>query len=422
VGYAFLSYSHDDRALVERLATELRAGGVEVWFDHSLTHGELFPQRLEKEIGRSAVFVPVMTPKSEASKWVQMECDHADRYQREIMPISVDGHLFERYDKRHAAVVNGDSPLSGGFIADVRGACHPSIRFTPDKEIAGHQGPVRSVAFSPVADLLVSASDDSTLRVWDPNSRTERATVRGGMSPTWPAAFTPDGMFIAAPSRVQPGIHLWSAVSGALSRTLGNHEDVCSFAFSPDGKLLATGGGTEKAQVWDATNGKHLQTLTARAMRPAWPMCFSPDSALLAVADHKAHTVSLWSTSDLGKAGRTDRKRSTVTAVAFDPTSKLVLSGLNDGGFELDTIDDASIRDLEPHTRTVTAIACSPTDKVFATAGADGLVKLISLVTGEELQVLGGHMGEVCSLAFSRDGERLATAGVDLTIRMWRRK
>jgi WD40 repeat protein len=423
VGYAFISYSHhdDDRAVVERIVAQLRASGVEVWFDHSLTYGEQFPARLEKEIARSAVFVPVMSVNSDASKWVHVECDHANKYQREVMPISLDRHLFTRYEKRHTEMMNGDAALAAKFVTDMKEACRPSVRFKAGKDITGHEGAVRSLAFSPVADLLVSASDDHTLRLWDPSSRTERAKVRGGMTPTGPVAFTPDGTQVAALSRVQPGIHLWSAASAALTRTVGNHEEVRSFAFSPDGKLLVTGGGSRADQVWDATNGKPLQTLTARSMRPAWPMCFSPDGAHLAVANHGSHSVSLWHTNSLERTGRTDNKRARVTALTFDPTGTLVLSGLSDGGFELDTIDDASIRDLEPHTRAVTAVACSPTDKVFATAGADGLVKLISLVTGEELQVLSGHSGEVCTVAFSRDGQRLATAGVDMTIRLWHR-
>jgi WD40 repeat protein len=421
VGYAFISYSRKDRDVVEQLAAQLGKNGIEVWFDHHLVYGEKFPDRIEKEIAGSAVVVPIMSANSATSEWVPKELALAHKYQRMIMPISLDGNLFDDYKVLHVELLRGGSVLSNEFLTDMREACRPSVQFAMKSTLTGHHGAVRSVAWAPVADLLASAGDDHTLRLWDPATGKERISVVGGMSPTWPVAFMPDGTRFAAPSRVQAGIHLWDANSATLVRSLGNHDKVRSFAFSPDGRLLAT-GGDDRAQVWDAMTGTHRQSLTARTMRPAWPVSFAPTGALLAVANHGSNSVSLWGTKTLDRVHRTDNKSATVTALCFDPSGQLVLSGLADGGFELDTIDGASIRDLRLHGGGVRAIACSAKDKVFATAGADGVVKLISLLTGEELQVLSGHSGEVCSLAFSPDGTRLATAGVDGTVKIWHRK
>jgi WD40 repeat protein len=422
VGYVFISYSHLDRDIVERLVEQLRKDGTDVWFDRSLVHGEHFPERIEKEIANSAVVVPVMSPRSATSSWVKKECDLARKSQRLVMPISLEQHIFKpRYEKLHVEMVGEDPVLSESFVGNIREACRPSVRYVAKSALKGHYGAVRSVAVSPITDLLASAGDDHTVRIWDLASAKERAIVQDGMKPTWPVAFTPDGSRVAAPSSVQDGVHLWDANSATLVRKLGHHDEVVSFAFSPDGKLLATGGGVSSTQVWDATNGVLRQGLTAGTMRPAWPLCFSPDNALLAVANHGSNSVSLWNTSSLERVHRTDLKGARVTAVCFDPSSQIVLSGQSDGGLELDTVDGYSLRDLHPHTGQITAIACSTRDKVFATAGVDGLVKVTSLITGEELQVLNGHAGEVCGLAFSRDDGQLATAGLDGTIRLWHR-
>jgi WD40 repeat protein len=233
--------------------------------------------------------------------------------------------------------------------------------------------------------------------------------------------FTPDGTRVAAPSLAQSGVHQWGVAEGVFMRTLGNHEHVRSIAFSSDGSLLATGGDDRTAQVWDARTGAHRQTLRAGRMVPAWPLAFSPDGQRLAVANFGSNSVSLWDTESLGRTGRTDVKSGAVTAVAFDPSGELVISGGTDGRIELDTVDGASVRDLKPHVGEVHAIACSADGKVFATGGADGLVKVVALVTGEELQSLSGHAGEVFAVAFSRDSQRIASGGGDGTVRIWQR-
>lgn len=89
MGYVFISYSRLDREVVEHFAAQLRRAGVDVWMDDSLNYGEEFRQRLVKKVAESAVFVPVMSARSEASEWVRRECDEAKRRQRLIMPISL---------------------------------------------------------------------------------------------------------------------------------------------------------------------------------------------------------------------------------------------------------------------------------------------------------------------------------------------
>ena len=422
VGYAFISYSHEDRPFVERMAQQLRKAGIEVWIDHNLTHGERFPDRIERELAGSAVFVPIMSKNSHESEWVKREAGWARKYQRKIMPVSLDGHIFPTYAKVHCEMATADSTVSPSFVADLHETCHPSVRFTAKSTLTGHRSAVRSVAVSPSHDLLVSAGDDRTLRLWTIQASTPRHVISGGMTPTWPAVFTPDGTRVAAPSLAQPGIHLWSAADATLSRTLGNHDRVRSVAFSPDGTLLATGGDDRVANVWDASSGARKQTLKAGRMVPAWPLCFSPDGQRLAVANLGSNSVSIWDTESLGKTGRTDLKSGAVTAVTFDPSGKLVISGGADGRVELDTVDEASVRDLKPHVGAIHSIACSPDGKIFATAGADGVVKVLALETGEELQSLAGHVGDVFALAFSPDNQRIVSAGADGTIRIWQRQ
>jgi WD40 repeat protein len=106
-------------------------------------------------------------------------------------------------------------------------------------------------------------------------------------------AFSPDGRLLASGSCGQPltqspwcaqgEIKLWDVASGSLVRTLSGHtSDVNSVAFSPDGRLLASGSDDDTIRLWD---GGHRQR-SAHPLRPhrVWSLsvAFSPDGRLLA--------------------------------------------------------------------------------------------------------------------------------------------
>jgi TIR domain len=73
----FISYSKADRRLAEALAADLRAGGVEVWWDHELYAGEDFHSTILAEIDRAKAVVVIWSDTAIASRWVRGEADHA---------------------------------------------------------------------------------------------------------------------------------------------------------------------------------------------------------------------------------------------------------------------------------------------------------------------------------------------------------
>src|SRR5262249_28114579 len=138
----------------------------------------------------------------------------------------------------------------------------------------GHTGWVNSVAFSPAGKLIVSGSQDSTVKVWDAATGKETLSIKGHIHWVYGVAFSPDGKRIACGTGEsgQPGGgKVVDALTGKEILSLKGHPlHVYSVAFSPDGKRIVSGGPddnsnatgkrgelpADRVRVWDAQTGK----------------------------------------------------------------------------------------------------------------------------------------------------------------------
>lgn len=148
----------------------------------------------------------------------------------------------------------------------------------------GHRERVWSLAFSPDGQTLASASDDTTIILWDVATRAPHGEpLRGHAQPVLSLAFSPDGQTLAS-SSADNTVILWDVAAhtphGQPLR--GHQEHVWSVAFSPDGKTLASGSDDNTIIVWDvATRTPRGDPLT-RHRGPVMDVAFSPDGQTLA--------------------------------------------------------------------------------------------------------------------------------------------
>jgi RNA polymerase sigma factor (sigma-70 family) len=258
------------------------------------------------------------------------------------------------------------------------------------------------LCFSPDgATLALSFSgrieEGAKIELWDARKGELKKTIEmdyGRVAPR--LVFTPDGKAVVAlyagdtgrdpkAEDLQGGVRLFDVAKGKAIRSVRGHKHmaICA-AFSPDGKLLATGGYTTDSDVrlWDVATGKELRVIAAGAIVPA---------------------------------------------VAFSPDGKVVAGGQGDGRVVLwDVATGKELRALKGATDSTSALAFSPDGRLLAAAGsvekggkrADE-ARLWDLRTGELLR---SWKDTATSLAFTPDGKALAILGKDGTVRLWELK
>lgn len=245
------------------------------------------------------------------------------------------GLLKGHTDRVRALAFSADNHLaSGGDFAD-KSVRIWKIDADPEKMkqehvLRGHADGVSAIVFSPDGKQLASASDDTTVRLWNWNEKDGDGTPFKELSKhsteqVYTVAFSPDGRYLVS-GTVDKKVLLWDARSGGFIKELARFDkQINKVAFSPGGNQLLIGTSGVGPLILSVPSGE----IRARCPRKDLVLAaaFSPDGKMVASTGGYNGEITLWSAEtgqvirELAGAGRT------VWSVGFGPDGRSIAFG-----------------------------------------------------------------------------------------------
>jgi len=337
---------------------------------------------------------------------------------------------------------------------------------------------VRSLAFSPDSKFLAVGHSDGCIRLWEHSSQKLIQRVdsdfMGSASCIESVVFSLDGSRLACGGSDKI-IRLWRLIDGKTSsckELYGHLGQITSLAFSPNGKIFASGSedGTirllgdkeprilftpisdrpitqslasirtvqyinkmikfvnHELDISDEININDDRDVTDEEIlrrdlesKPICRIAFSPDSNLLASTSPHLQdaTVRLWELSKEEEARTLQGHTGLVRTVDFSCNGKTLASGGDDKIIRIwDVYSGNLIQTLQGHTASISRVKFSPDSKTLATASLDRTVRFWETTHLKAFHTYEGHASEVCSVAVSHDATTIASGSTDKTIRL----
>ena len=293
------------------------------------------------------------------------------------------------------------------------------------KTLSGHRGGVRMASFDPEGTRVLTASDDSTAILWDPQTGQPIRWLLGHQSAVRVAKFSRDGKRILTCSFDRTAA-IWDADTGdRIAEMTGHRGEVLTAAISPDGQQVATGSSDGTVRIWSAADGKSLAILNGHEGH-VLTVLFSPTGQMI-VSGASDGSIRLWDTAGNLK-GELKGHTGGVTQMSFSDDGRLLLtsathqSGANSRGKQQsspkelisrlwDVATGQQVQELQ-HPVPVECSSLSPDGSRGITGTLDGTVRVFLCQTGEVERVINCFPGRIVLTTFSPDG-RVMAAGSD---------
>ena len=299
----------------------------------------------------------------------------------------------------------------------------------PEKQtLEGHRGQITKLLFHPVYSLLVSASEDASIKVWDVETGKPEKSLKGHAGVVNSLSFNATGTLLASASS-DLTIKLWNFQTFECTKTLQGHDhDISDVCLLPSGDHLVSASRDKTIKLWEISTGFCIKTFTGHndwvrrvTVHPQLPIMASGS---------KDQTIIIWDLSLGQKAGTSDsaaiqkvlnEHTHVIEAIVFANVnanrtiakSEYYVKLMNQGIISEPGKEEEEVKHKLEGKKQVTS-------QVFlASCSRDKLIKIWDVKDGRVVVTLTGHDDWVRDLIFHPNGKYLISVSDDKSIRMW---
>lgn len=275
-------------------------------------------------------------------------------------------------DRKQILLASFDSNPSGLWTYSEGKSLFSKEEWKQTRTFVGHTARVNALAFSMDGKNMLSASSDTTVRLWDNSNGKCMRVFEGHAHYVTACAFNSKKFILSA--SYDKTVRLWDCDSGASLKTfIGHHSAVLACIFSPADDSILSASSDNTLILWDL-NGNHRHTFSG-------------------------HT---WA----------------VRACAFSPNGQFIVSASQDKTLKLWNLQGQCLRTFEGHSDYVVACAFSPDGQRIVSASYDNTIKVWNL-EGNCEQTFTGSNQPVIACTFNATGESIFSLSNNGAIEFW---
>ncbi len=318
--------------------------------------------------------------------------------------------------------------------------------------LLGHEGPIRSLAFSPDSLRLVSGSADRSARIWDPGDSKFPELVRfdGHAGEVTAVAFNSNATQVIS-GAADKTLKLWNAVDAVEIKDFSGHAGAIVGVAFGSGDQPVSASADKTVRIWNSSNGQQVRVITDP--QPLSAMAITRDSARVAVAGADK-TVRVYQLNNGQKLASLEGHTSEVVSVAFSPDGTRVVSTTATSATawdaasgrlleivpidslvaavyvtDVNTLMTVTSQRIERRplrfrqamvglTKPVTSLAFHPNGQVVYASSLDGTLRGFNTTNGQQT-FAANHGAPIHDAALSPNGQFLVTGGEDNIIKVW---
>jgi len=276
----------------------------------------------------------------------------------------------------------------------------------PEKySLVGHRAPVNRVLFHPIFSVMISASEDATLKVWDFETGDYERTLKGHTDSIQDIAFDNGGKLLVS-CAADMSIKLWDFTTYQCTKTLMGHDhNVSSVAFLPTGDYILSASRDKTIKMWEVATGYCVKTYTGhREWVRMVRILPGLDGSLMASCSND-QTIRVWSSETKECKMELREHDHVVECIAWAPES--ATAAINEACTESGSGSKSN------------SGSSSLIGPFLASGSRDKSIKVWDVSSGLCLFTLVGHDNWIRGLSWHPGGKYLLSASDDKSLRVW---